>query len=441
MLIRLVAAMLVACSPGAAAHDIPNDVRVQTFVRPEGSRLLFLVRVPLAAMNEVDVPLRGDGFLDLDRAQAALSTAAMLWLADNLDVFEGDVRLAQPRIAAIRVSLPSDRSFATWEGALAHVTGPPLPASLDLHWSHQLLDVLFEFGIAAERAAFTIDPRFARLGQRVVTTIRFLPAGGVERAFEVVGSPGPIALDPSGWQAARTFVVQGFLHILDGTDHLLFLLCVVIPFRRLAPLLVIITSFTIAHSVTLFASALGYAPGALWFPPLIETAIAMSILYMALENVVGSNVERRWMITFVFGLVHGFGFSFALRETLQFAGSHLVTALLAFNVGVELGQLLVILVLVPALGLLFRVVPERIGTIILSALVAHVAWHWTVERGEVLLRFPRPALDAATIAAGMRWALALIVLGCVLWLGNRALRRAGWLGAAAGAGRGGRGAG
>ena len=81
--------------------------------------------------------------------------------------------------------------------------------------------------------------------------------------------------------------------------------------------------------------------------------------------------------------MHGFGFSFALRETLQFAGSHLLTSLLSFNVGVELGQLLVLVVLVPALQLLFRyVVAERIGTIILSALVAHTAWHWTPERWE-----------------------------------------------------------
>ncbi len=79
--------------------------------------------------------------------------------------------------------------------------------------------------------------------------------------------------------------------------------------------------------------------------------------------------------------MHGFGFSFALRRTLQFAGTHLLTSLLSFNVGVELGQLLVLLVLIPALDLLFRfVVAERMGTIILSALVAHTGWHWMLDR-------------------------------------------------------------
>src|SRR4029434_8559339 len=131
------------------------------------------------------------------------------------------------------------------------------------------------------------------------------------------------------------------------------------------------------------ASAYGLGPDALWFPPLIETLIAMSILYMAFENIVGAtNVGRRWVVTFAFGLVHGFGFSFALRDTLQLAGSHVLTSLLSFNGGVELGQLVVLALAIPALDALFRYgVAERIGTVVLSALVAHTGWHWMTARG------------------------------------------------------------
>src|SRR5260370_770349 len=199
---------------------------------------------------------------------------------------------------------------------------------------------------------------------------------------------------------------MGFFHILVGTDHLLFLFCVLIPFRRWRPLIAVVTSFTVAHSLTLIASAFNLGPDALWFPPLIETLIAISILYMALENIVGSNIKRRWMITFGFGLVHGFGFSFALRETLQFAGSHLLTSLLSFNVGVELGQLLVLLLLIPALELLFRYgVAERMGTIILSTIIAHTAWHWMTERAEKLqqYKFAWPAFTAAFMLTLVRW--------------------------------------
>jgi hypothetical protein len=125
------------------------------------------------------------------------------------------------------------------------------------------------------------------------------------------------------------------------------------------------------------------------------------------------------MITFAFGLVHGFGFSFALRQTLQFAGSHLLTSLLAFNVGVEIGQLLVLALLIPALDFTFRfVVAERIGTIIMSALVAHTAWHWMIDRGERLrqFRFTWPVLDAATLAAAMRWGVLILLLLAAAWL-------------------------
>ena len=115
------------------------------------------------------------------------------------------------------------------------------------------------------------------------------------------------------------------------------------------------------------------------------------------------------MVTFGFGLIHGFGFSFLLRERLQFAGDHLVTSLLAFNVGVEIGQLVVLLVTIPVLSLLFRyVVAERIGTILLSALVAHTAWHWALDRGTALLGLSAARALAAGLAAGLRLLMVIV---------------------------------
>lgn len=422
----LAAALIVALPSGPAAHEIPASVMVQAFVKPEGQRLRLLVRAPLAAMRDVAFPLRGPGYLDLGRVDALLGDAATLWIAESLRVYEGETRLPSPRIAAVRVSLPSDRSFSSYEGAMAHVTGAPLPDDTDLYWNQGLLDVLFEYPIRSDRSDFSIDPGLARLGLRVVTVLRFLPPGGAVRPFEFVGDPGLVRLDPRWHQAARRFVGSGFLHILDGIDHLLFLLCLVVPFRRLAPLVVVVTSFTVAHSITLIASAVGLAPGALWFPPLIEALIAMSIVYMAFENIVGAKLERRWLMAFGFGLVHGFGFSFALRESMQFAGSHLLTALLSFNAGVEIGQLFVLALLVPGLTILFRlVVAERVGTIILSALIAHTGWHWMIERGDRLrqFRFEWPALDAALLASAMRWLMLVLILAGVARLMFGTLRR------------------
>ena len=447
VVIRLAFLSFLTLVPGqetAWAHDIPNDVTVQTFFKPEGRRLRLIVRVPLAAMRDVDFPRRRPGggslggvsdLLDLPRADQALRDAATLWVADFLDVYENDEKLAYPSIAAIRASLQSDQSFISYDDALAHVTGPPLPDDTEFVWSQGLLDILFEYKIRSDESRFSINPRFARLGIRTLTVLRFLPPGGAVRAFEFEGDPGIVRLDPRWYQAALQFVRLGFEHILDGTDHLLFLFCLVIPFRRIRSLVAVVTSFTVAHSITLIASANNLAPDALWFPPLIETLIATSIVYMALENIVvasrttasgGSGMrvlpaelQRRWLITFGFGLVHGFGFSFALRRTLQFAGSHLLTSLLSFNVGVELGQLLVLVLLIPALDLLFKyVVAERTGTIILSALVTHTAWHWMTERWAVLrqYRFEWPVLDLAFWASAMRWAMVAVIVVGIAWL-------------------------
>jgi hypothetical protein len=291
--------------------------------------------------------------------------------------------------------------------------------------------VLLEYPIQSDRSEFAIHPRVDRLGLRVSTALRFLPPGGDIRAFEFHGDPGLVRLDPRWHHAAMGFVVSGFWHILEGIDHLLFLCCLVIPFRRLRPLVIIVTAFTVGHSISLIASAFGFVPDGLWFPPLIETLIAVTIIYMALENIVyaalgklGSDISRRWIIAFAFGTVHGFGFSFALRESLQFAGDHLITALLAFNIGVETGQIAVLLVLIPALNLLFRfVLPERLGVIILSALVAHVAWHWMIERGEQLAKFPFPKIDAAFLASVMRGLMAALILALGVLLANSMVRR------------------
>jgi hypothetical protein len=410
----------------APAHNIPNDITVQLLFRPEGRHLRLLVRVPLKAMRDVDFPQQGSGYLDLERINPILPDAVNLWIARAVDVYEDDMRLPTPSVLDSRVSLESDKSFVTYDAALAHVLGPRLTNSTIVVWDQVLLDTILEYPIQSDGARFSIHPGLARLGLRTVTVLRFLPPGGAIRAFEFTGDPGVVQLDPRWHQAAWRFVKLGFMHILDGTDHLLFLLCLVIPFRRFRALIPIVTSFTVAHSITLIASAYNFAPRALWFPPLIETLIACSIVYMALENIVGgATVHRRWMIAFGFGLVHGFGFSFALRETLQFAGSHLLTSLLGFNIGVELGQLLVLAVLVPALELLFRhVVAERMGTIILSAIVAHTGWHWMTDRADQLkqFRFEWPALDAAFAAGALRVLMIILLLAGLMWAARAVLR-------------------
>ncbi len=407
---RFLVAVAVAHSGVASAHDIPADVTVQLFARPQAGRLQLAVRVPLKAIRDLDFPERERGYLDIEKLAPRLPDAATLWISQFIEIYQGETRLARPGVVATQISLESDRSFTSFAEAVEHITSPLLPNNANVVWNQVMFDVLLEYPIQPGQSAFSIRPALHRLAARVVTVLRFITPEGAVRAFEFTGDPGIVPLDPQWHQAARRFVELGFRHILDGTDHLLFLACLVIPFRRLRALVLVVSAFTVAHSITLIASAFNFAPDALWFPPLIETLIAVSILYMALENIIGAtSTRRRWIIAAVFGLIHGFGFSFALRDSLQFAGSHLLTSLLSFNLGVELGQILVLILLIPVLDAVFRyIVAERIGTIILSALVAHTGWHWMIERVEVLRKFNLEA-------EAKQWLALLFILVALDW--------------------------
>ena len=406
------------------AHDLPDELIVQSFIKPADGQLHFLVRVPLALLEGLALPKRGPGYLDLTRIDEALERS---WLAVGREfvLYENGARLT-PEQANTRISQPSEDSFGSFEEAQAHVDGPPLPTSTNVFWNQGYFDVHLMYPIVSEKSDFDLDMRAAPgLAGRLKLLIAFLPPDGEPRLYQVHGGHGWLELDPSWFAAAWTFTQLGFDHILDGTDHLLFLLCLVLPFRlqQFWTLAGIITSFTVAHSLTLIAAATGLVPSGNWFPPLVETLIAASIVYMALENVAVATPRRRWIITFLFGLVHGFGFSFALRESLQFAGSHLLTSLLSFNLGVELGQLAVLLVVLPILTVLFRQPQaQRVGVVVMSALVAHTAWHWMLERMADLrfVNWPWPGFVSPSpawllVAAG----LLLLICAALWWLVGR----------------------
>ena len=406
---------LVALPLSAIAHDMPSDAVVQMFVKASGNRLQVILRLPLSSLLNLDLPKRGTQYLDLDRIERPLYDAGAA-VASVMEVYQGDLKLDKPHLVDVRIALPSDKSFATYGEALSHVTGPRLSENTDVVWDQGFFDALFEYGIQANNAEFSIRPHFESLAPRVTIILRYLAAGAVH-AFELDGNPDLVHLDPRWHQAALTFVRAGILHILSGTDHLLFLFCLLVPIRRLGALVPIISAFTIAHSITLIASAYQLAPQASWFPQAIEALIALSIVYMALENILLATVRHRWLIAFGFGLVHGFGFSFALRNTLQFAGGHLLVSLLSFNAGVEIGQLAVLAVVIPVLNVIFRVaVSERVGVAVLSALAAHTGWHWMIERGTAFMEMEWTSGDLISIA---RFLVGLVFVAATLFLGTR----------------------
>ena len=223
-------------------------------------------------------------------------------------------------------------------------------------------------------------------GEATSDTVLF----GDERRFEVPAAPeGKEAPGSRPENASRpgfgSFFLMGIEHILTGYDHLVFIFALLLIPARLRSLLAIITAFTIAHSITLGIAVLG-----IWTPSsrVVEPAIALSIAYVGLEDWVASsgriawkpNAERRWRITFPFGLVHGFGFASALRE-VGLERASVPTALVAFNLGVETGQLAVVSVLLPVVMVL-RKKPwfETRGVPVVSVVIILAGLSWFVAR-------------------------------------------------------------
>jgi hypothetical protein len=416
--------MILLCIPlkGIDAHEVPNDVLIRSYFKADTETVNLLVRVPLEAMRDMNFPVKGPGYLQLNQMSELSIDAAEIWLGNFVDVYAGEQKIIDWSIEKTRVSLPSDRSFVSYQAAYKSFSLAPLSETTLLHHDQALLDVWITYPLTTDNTNFSIDLNFGGLGLNTTTVLAFVTPEGANRIFEFSGSPGLVELDPSWYHAFLRFIVSGIEHILGGFDHLLFVLCLILPCRQWRPLIAIITAFTLAHSVTLMASAFGLVPKSLWFPPLIEMLIALSILYMALENILKKDFHQRWSIAFGFGLIHGFGFSFALSESLQFAGNHLLTSLLSFNIGVEIGQIIMILLALPVLNYCFRsMASEKLGIIIISALVAHTAWHWLLERYMTLsaYQFNIPLLSSISWNEYLSIGVLMLFIILILYLLRR----------------------
>jgi hydrogenase/urease accessory protein HupE len=188
----------------------------------------------------------------------------------------------------------------------------------------------------------------------------------------------------SGWSVAGLYLKLGVEHILLGIDHLLFVLALIIITRGTWLLVKTVTAFTIAHSITLALAALGYVhvPSA----P-VEAAIALSIVFVAVEIVhlhqgrEGLTARAPWLVAFMFGLLHGLGFAGALSQVGLPAG-HIPLALLFFNIGVEIGQLLFIATVLCLFALVRRIRPSwpRWAGLAAPYAIGTIAMFWTIER-------------------------------------------------------------
>jgi hypothetical protein len=279
------------------------------------------------------------------------------WLAGIELAFDG--KPVRPRVTTIDVPEVGDPGMARITTVV--MTGEVPPRARTLSWRY-----------AAEFGANVL--RVRRAGEDELVTA-WLKDGAASEPIPLSGG-APTSM-------VETFVVYlvlGFTHILPkGLDHILFVLGLYLLSTRLRPLLVQVTAFTVAHSITL---ALGLYGVVQVSPSIVEPLIAASIVYVAVENLVTSELHAwRPFVVFGFGLLHGLGFAGVLQE-IGLPRADYVTGLIAFNFGVEFGQLAVIAIAFAAAGLWFRKEPWYRARIVqpASAVIALVGLVWTVER-------------------------------------------------------------
>ena len=310
-----------------------------------------------------------------DRAHYVLSvalpelpaqSAAILTAAANGDRVAAE-KVAEAARRSITVDLAGSRcrtGRVRIGGAGANETRATVEIDFNCDASHGRLDITEDWRAFLGEHYQTLGNIRTSSGERQVTF-------GEESRTASVDIDRTVA---TGW---FDFVKLGVEHILTGYDHLLFLVALLATARGTWSVVRIVTAFTLAHSVTLSVAALGFVT----IPDrIIEPLIAATIVWVALENLFAAEPDRRrWIWSFGFGLVHGFGFASALGE-LGLKGAALVRGLVGFNVGVEIGQLIFVAVFLPALMWLSRGRGARLTPRIASLAVAAIGTYWLAER-------------------------------------------------------------
>jgi hypothetical protein len=343
-LMRWVALWLALIGFGDALAHVTTTGLVR--IEVAGSRVLYALSVALP-----ELPAR---------------SATILTAAAN-----GDRAMAETTAEAARSSVTVDLAGSRCRpgrvrigGAGANETRATVEIDFTCDLSHGRLN------IAEDWSAF-LGEHYQTLG--IIRTT----SGERQVAFGEASRTATVDIDRTAATGWFDFVKLGVLHILTGYDHLLFLLVLLATARGTWSVVRIVTAFTLAHSVTLTIAMLGVVT----VPDrIIEPLIAATIVWVALENLLAVEPDRRrWVWSFGFGLVHGLAFASALGE-LDLTGAALVRGLVGFNLGVEIGQLVFVAVVLPALIWLSRGRGARLTPRIASLTAATIGTYWLVDR-------------------------------------------------------------
>lgn len=275
-------------------------------------------------------------------------------------------------------------------GGLATRARPALPPFCTLHPGETRLDSGSVISAAEASCTRPLDGQEVGIAGMETTftdaLLRVAPLGRPVQAARLTPAHpmAVVAAIPDRWEVARTYLVLGIEHILTGYDHLLFVIALVLLLTRPWVVIRAATAFTVAHSLTLAGTTLGLI-GLAQAP--VEALIALSIVFLAVEIVKQQDGVPRlseripWVVAFLFGLLHGFGFAGALRE-IGLPETDVPMALLTFNIGVEIGQLVIIGATLAAIALITRFLPRarRAATLGATYAIGIIASFWFIQR-------------------------------------------------------------
>lgn len=395
-----IATLLTVCLP-AAAH-FSEDVRTRTIlVAIEDARTVAYVQIPaplvfadlVAQSQRTGEPLTSSLLL-MEQTGATqnyrLSSAAV---ADKREILARRVErslewrhaggVLSPRVTAIRLldrtqhldfSVPSE---AAAQLALAGADGDPRLGEALVEARIVLserplsgtIEVLSGFPAIGLDAGMTIENVI--IDARPASPVTYVETGQLERGAAINGSR---------LYAVRTFLWQGVRHIAEGPDHVLLVVAIALAVGMTWGLLWMVSAFTVGHSITLIASVFGFAPQWPLYIPVVETAIAVSVLYAAIVAM-ARKAGSPWVFGLI-GLLHGLGFSFVLTDMLGPASPHLALSLFAFNIGIELGQVAILALVLATVGMLSHLSPRAVQSarVVVLAMIAMVSGWWIAER-------------------------------------------------------------
>ena len=319
---KLAQLLLLLCllwSASASAHEIGTS-NVRLTLHNDRTWSAEITTAPTALANKIGPQAGQPRVADLtaDIVRARLITATQI-IADYIEVrFDGAV--SPVRVSVAQVEMPDDNALPAF--VVLRAEGPVLANAKAVTWRYGLVYSTYATVFAEERSGSPVT--------------QWIDADAESKPFAILGGRPP----PSALRIAWQYLTLGFEHIVPkGLDHILFVLGIFLLTPRLKPILVQVTAFTVAHSVTLGLTMYGV----LSLPSyIVEPLISLSITYVAIENIITQKLTPwRPVLVFGFGLVHGMGFAGALAE-LHLPREEIIPALISFNVGIELAQLAVI---------------------------------------------------------------------------------------------------